>query len=41
MHEMGPRDTLDRRNNLDIKEDSRLEVEEITAWLAKFKEKVN
>ncbi|CAM0138489.1 unnamed protein product [Umbelopsis sp. WA50703] len=39
MHEMGPRDTLDRRNNLDIKEDSRLEVEEITAWLAKFKEK--
>ncbi|KAG2173240.1 hypothetical protein INT43_004614 [Umbelopsis isabellina] len=32
-------DTLDRRNNMDIKENSRLEVEEITAWLAKFKEK--
>ncbi|KAJ2961180.1 hypothetical protein NQZ79_g3458 [Umbelopsis isabellina] len=36
---IGPRDTLDRRNNMDIKEDSRLEVEEITAWLGKFKEK--
>ncbi|KAI9283676.1 hypothetical protein BC943DRAFT_280648 [Umbelopsis sp. AD052] len=34
------RDSLDRRNNMDIREDARGEVEQIQSWLSEFSKKV-
>jgi len=34
------RDSLDRRNNMDIQEDSKVEVEQIKSWLNEFSKEV-